>query len=65
MRIASSAITPNLAVVRLLQGFGGKSVPLSFVASELGLDDKSVLRHVQELADKDVVKLDGDRVSIA
>lgn len=60
----SGAVTPSLAVVRLLQAFSGKSVPLSFLANQLGLEQAAVREHVEELARKHVVKLDGDLVSM-
>jgi predicted ArsR family transcriptional regulator len=61
----SGALTPSLAVVRLLQGFSGKSVPIDFVASQVGLEESALRRHLKELEEKNVVKLDGDKVSIA
>jgi predicted ArsR family transcriptional regulator len=60
----SSAITPSLAVVRLLQSFNKRSVPIGFVASQLGLDDGVVRQHINVLVDQNVVQLDGDSVSI-
>jgi hypothetical protein len=63
--MAGSGVTPSLAVVRLLQGFGGTSIPVGFVASQLGLEDKIMRGYKQALADQHVVKLDRDSVSIA
>jgi Mn-dependent DtxR family transcriptional regulator len=61
---ASSTVTPSLAMIRLLEGFRGKSVPVGFVAHELGLDDEVVRQRLKDLANQKVVTLDGDSVAI-
>jgi hypothetical protein len=54
-----------LALIRLLQGFRGKSLPLGFVADQLRLDDAVLRHHIQALADQHIVKTDGESVSMA
>jgi hypothetical protein len=62
---SSGAVTPSLAIIRLLQGFGGKSVPVKFVANQPGLENYVARKHIVELEAQSVVKQDGDFVSIA
>lgn len=61
----SRPLTPSMALLRLLQSYGRRSLPIGFVAYHLGMDEDVVRRRIDALAEQHVVKTYGTSVSMA
>ena len=59
-----SSLPASLGVVRLLQSFGGKSLPIRFVAERLGLSEVAARERVGDLAAQNLVSLEDDKVTL-
>jgi hypothetical protein len=64
MAEALSALPVALGMVRLLKSFGGKPLPIGFVAESLGLPETVARERMEQLADQKIVSLDGGKVTL-
>ncbi len=54
----------NLEIFNLLKNYGGKPIPIAFVAQALGRRDKEIEEALKNLEDQEVVIIDQSTVSI-
>ncbi len=59
-----SVLPASLGLVRLLKSFGGKALPVGFVAERLGVPEIVARQRIDELAVKQVVRIDRDQVTL-
>lgn len=57
--------SPSLMIVDFLKKYGGKSVPLDFVAQGLGRRTPEILEYVTGLEQQGIVQRDGDMVRLS
>jgi DNA-binding Lrp family transcriptional regulator len=54
-----------MALLRFMQDYGHRRLPIGFVAYQLGLEEEVVRKRIDALAEQHVLKTEGTSVSMA